>query len=209
MLPSCGGRYRARPRARLTRAYRSIALQTFLAATGLVAVAEIGDKTQLLALVLATRLRRPWAIVAGIAVATLLNHALAAGVGAWVASHVDPGVLRWILGLSFVAMAAWALVPDRLDDEPRTATQIGAFATTLVAFFLAEMGDKTQLATVALAAQHGAFAAVVAGTTLGMLIANVPVVFLGERATRKLPLRTIRFVAAALFAAMGVWILLA
>jgi Ca2+/H+ antiporter, TMEM165/GDT1 family len=158
--------------------------------------------------VLATRLRRPWAIVAGIAVATLLNHAVAAAAGTWVASHVAPDVLRWVLGLSFVAMAAWALVPDRLDDAPRTATGLGAFATTLVAFFLAEMGDKTQLATVALAAQQDAFVAVVAGTTLGMLLANVPVVFLGERVTRRLPLRTIRVVAAALFAAMGVGVLL-
>jgi putative Ca2+/H+ antiporter (TMEM165/GDT1 family) len=161
----------------------------------------------LLALVLATRLRRPWAIVAGIAVATLLNHAVAAGVGAWVASLVDPGVLRWILALSFVAMAAWALVPDRLDGQPHAATNFGAFATTLVAFFLAEIGDKTQLATVALAAQHDAFGAVVAGTTLGMLVANVPVVFLGDRATRKLPLRAIRFVAAALFALTGIAVL--
>ncbi|HET7843082.1 MAG TPA: TMEM165/GDT1 family protein [Xanthomonadales bacterium] len=184
-------------------------MQTFLVATGLVAVAEIGDKTQLLSLVLATRFRRPWPIVAGIAVATLLNHAAAAGVGAWITAHVAPDVLRWILGISFVAMAAWALVPDKLEDDPKQASRLGVFATTLVAFFLAETGDKTQVATIALAAQQqAAFLAVVAGTTLGMMIANVPVVFLGERLTRRLPLKTIRVVAAALFALMGVWIIL-
>jgi len=173
-----------------------------------VAVAEIGDKTQLLSLVLAARFRRPWPIVAAIAVATLLNHAMAAGVGTWVTAHVPATTLRWVLGLSFIAMAGWALVPDKLDEQPGAATRFGVFATTLVAFFLAEMGDKTQVATVALAAQQGVFLAVVAGTTLGMLIANVPVVFLGERITRKLPLRAIRIVAAVLFAAMGVFVLL-
>lgn len=183
-------------------------MQTFLLATGLVAVAEIGDKTQLLSLVLAARFRKPWPIVAGIALATLLNHAAAAALGSWVTTHVPADWLRWILGLSFIAMAGWALVPDRLDEGAQQVGRFGVFLTTLVAFFIAEIGDKTQVATIALAAQDGVFVAVVAGTTLGMLIANVPVVFLGERLTRRLPLRAIRGVAAALFAVLGALVLL-
>jgi putative Ca2+/H+ antiporter (TMEM165/GDT1 family) len=184
-------------------------MNAFLVSTGIVAIAEIGDKTQLLSLVLAARLRRPWAIVAGILVATLLNHAIAGAVGAWVLSALGPRVMRWVLGVSFLAMAAWALVPDRLDDgDASTLSRWGAFGTTLVAFFLAEMGDKTQVATVALAARYDALVAVVAGTTLGMMLANVPVVLFGDRLTRRVPLRLVRAIAAAIFAALGLAALL-
>jgi putative Ca2+/H+ antiporter (TMEM165/GDT1 family) len=184
-------------------------MNAFLVSTGIVAIAEIGDKTQLLSLVLAARLRRPWAIVAGILVATLLNHAIAGAVGAWVLSALGPHVMRWVLGVSFLAMAAWALVPDRLDDgDASTLSRWGAFGTTLVAFFLAEMGDKTQVATVALAARYDALVAVVAGTTLGMMLANVPVVLFGDRLTRRVPLRLVRAIAAAIFAALGLAALL-
>jgi len=187
---------------------RSSFVNAFLVSTGIVAIAEIGDKTQLLSLVLAARLRRPWAIVAGILVATLLNHALAGAVGAWILSMLGPHVMRWVLGLSFIAMAAWALVPDKFDDGPPAASHLGAFATTAFAFFVAEMGDKTQVATVALAARYDALTAVVMGTTLGMMLANVPVVLLGERATRRVPLRLVRGIAAALFAALGLAVLI-
>jgi putative Ca2+/H+ antiporter (TMEM165/GDT1 family) len=179
-------------------------MSAFLLSTGIVAVAEIGDKTQLLSLVLAARLRRPVPIIAGILVATLLNHAAAAAVGAWILAVLGPQAMRWVLGLSFVAMAAWALVPDKLDDTVPAASRWGAFATTVLAFFMAEMGDKTQVATVALAARYDALAAVVAGTTLGMMLANVPVVLLGERATKRVPLRLVRAVAASIFALLGV-----
>jgi len=183
-------------------------MDAFLLATGLVALAEIGDKTQLLALVLAARFRKPWPIVAGILVATLANHAFAGAVGEIVTEFVPRDVLRWVLGLSFLAMAAWTLVPDKLDDDEAPRTASGVFVTTLVAFFLAEMGDKTQLATVALAAQFDQYAWVVAGTTLGMMVANVPVVFLGDRLSKRIPLKPVRMVAAALFAAVGAFVLL-
>jgi putative Ca2+/H+ antiporter (TMEM165/GDT1 family) len=180
-------------------------MNAFLVSTGIVAIAEIGDKTQLLSLVLAARLRRPWAIVAGILVATLQNHAVAGAVGTWVNDMMGPQLARWVLGVSFIAMAAWALVPDRLDgDEAPARSHWGAFGTTLFAFFLAEMGDKTQIATVALAARYDALAAVVAGTTLGMMLANVPVVLFGDKVTRHVPLRLVRVVAAGIFAALGV-----
>jgi putative Ca2+/H+ antiporter (TMEM165/GDT1 family) len=179
-------------------------MQAFLVSTGVVALAEIGDKTQLLAFVLAARYRRPWPIVAGILVATLANHALAGAAGAWLMAAVPANALRWALGLSFLAMAAWALVPDRLDDgDTPVRTGRGVFAVTLLAFFLAEMGDKTQLATIALAATFAAPFAVVAGTTLGMMLANVPAVLLGERLLRKVPLRLVHATAAAIFAALG------
>ncbi len=183
-------------------------MDAFLISTGIVALAEMGDKTQLLALVLALRFRRPWPIVWGILVATMANHALAGAVGAWVTGWLGPEVLRWVLGLSFLAMAAWMLVPDQLDstDTPASA-RFGVFGTTLVAFFLAEMGDKTQIATVMLAAQYHAFYAVVAGTTLGMMLANAPVVWLGERMTRRVPIKAIHRASAAVFAALGVWAL--
>jgi putative Ca2+/H+ antiporter (TMEM165/GDT1 family) len=177
----------------------------FLVSTGIVALAEMGDKTQLLSLVLAARFRKPWPIVLGILVATLANHALAGAAGAWVTTVLGPQVLRWVLGGSFIAMAAWMLIPDKLhegrsDKPPR----LGVFGTTLIAFFLAEMGDKTQVATVMLAAQFNTWAAVVAGTTLGMLLANAPVVWFGDRVTRRVPIRVVHLVSAAIFAALGV-----
>ena len=180
-------------------------MEAFLVSTGIVALAEMGDKTQLLALVLAARFRRPWPIVWGILVATLANHALAGALGTWVTTVLGPGVLRWVLGLSFLAMAAWMLIPDKLDAEANDsqAPRLGVFGTTLVAFFLAEMGDKTQIATVMLAAQYQAWFWVVAGTTLGMMIANAPVVWLGERITRLVPIRIVHRVSAAVFAVLG------
>lgn len=176
--------------------------EAFLVSTGLVALAEMGDKTQLLSLVLAARFRRPWPIVLGILVATVANHALAAAVGGWLNDFVGPERMRVAIGVGFLAMAAWTLIPDKLDDAPRD--HFGVFATTCVAFFLAEMGDKTQVATVALAARYAAFASVVLGTTAGMMLANVPVVLLGERLAARLPLRLLRRLAAACFAVLGV-----
>lgn len=185
------------------------ALQALFVSTGVVALAEIGDKTQLLALVLAARWRRPVPIILGILAATVLNHALAGVVGAWLSAAIGPQAMRWILGLSFLAMAAWILVPDKVDDgaaarEPRH----GVFLATLVAFFLVEMGDKTQIATVALAAKYTALWAVVTGTTVGMMLANVPAVLIGERAAKSLPLGIVRGVAAAIFAVLGVLVLM-
>jgi len=184
-------------------------MEAFLVSTGVVALAEIGDKTQLLALVLAARYRKPVPIVFGILLATLLNHALAGSVGAWVAHAVDPQVMRWILGVSFLAMAVWMLIPDKLEDEQQAKPpRFGVFLTTLCAFFLLEMGDKTQIATIALAAKYPQLAAVVAGTTFGMMVANVPAVLLGEVAATKLPLRIVRAVCAAVFAVIGVLVLI-
>ena len=173
-----------------------------------VAVAEIGDKTQLLALVLAARYRKPWPIIAGILVATLANHALAGWLGALITGGVSPQVLRWGVVLSFLAVAAWALVPDKLEEGEVKATRFGAFVATLVAFFIVEIGDKTQVATVVLAAQYSPLWQVVAGTTLGMAIANVPVVLLGAKFAARLPLKAARYAAAALFAALGLWVAL-
>lgn len=183
---------------------RGFIMDAFLISTGLVALAEIGDKTQLLAFVLAARFRRPLPITIGILVATLLNHGFAGALGAWITTVVDPLVLRWIVGLSFIGMAAWALVPDKLEEGEADRVRLGVFGTTLVAFFLAEMGDKTQVATVALAVQYSPLWAVVAGTTLGMLIANVPAVFLGEKIAQKIPVRLVHGVAAALFVVLGI-----
>ena len=178
-------------------------LEAFLTSTVLVAVAEIGDKTQLLSFVLAARLRKPGAIIAGIFVATVLNHALAGSVGVWLAQMISPQWLSWITGMVFIAFGLWTLHPDSLDDDPKMH-KAGAFVTTTIAFFIAEMGDKTQLATVALGAQfQGALVAVVMGTTIGMLLANVPAVLIGERLAQRLPLTTIRWIAAALFIATG------
>ena len=184
-------------------------MQAFLVSTAVVAIGEIGDKTQLLALLLAARFGRPVPIIAGILAATLLNHALAGLLGGWIRSAVDPAVLRWVLGVSFLAIAAWALVPDRLEKEKDSARlgKYGVFAVTFAAFFFAEIGDKTQLATVALAARFDNLVAVVAGTTAGMLIADVPAVLLGEKAAARLPLKAIRYVAAAAFAVLGVAVL--
>jgi Ca2+/H+ antiporter, TMEM165/GDT1 family len=185
-------------------------MEALLISTGVVALAEIGDKTQLLALVLAARFRKPWPIILGILVATLANHAMAGAVGAWVAAVAGPVVMRWVLGLSFVAMAVWTLIPDRLEDDVADARRprFGVFGTTVIAFFLLEMGDKTQIATVALAAKYTSLCAVVAGTTLGMLLANVPAVLLGEVAARKLPMQVVHRIAAAIFLALGVTVLL-
>jgi putative Ca2+/H+ antiporter (TMEM165/GDT1 family) len=180
-------------------------MEAFLVSTGIVALAEMGDKTQLLSLVLAARFRKPWPIAMGILVATLANHALAGAAGAWVTTLLGPQTLRWVLGASFIAMALWMLVPDKLDGEGvAKAPRLGVFGATLVAFFLAEMGDKTQIATVMLAARYDTWAAVVMGTTLGMMLANVPVVWFGERITRRVPIRTVHLVSAAIFAVLGV-----
>lgn len=179
-------------------------MEAFFVSTGIVALAEMGDKTQLLALVLAARFRKPWPIVLGIFVATIANHALAGALGSWVTTAVGPDLLRWVLGGSFIAMAAWMLIPDKLDDgETSDAPRFGVFGTTVLAFFLAEMGDKTQIATVMLAAQYKAWVWVVAGTTLGMMLANAPVVWLGDRITKKVPLRVVHLVSALIFALLG------
>jgi putative Ca2+/H+ antiporter (TMEM165/GDT1 family) len=178
-------------------------LEALLTSIALVALAEIGDKTQLLSFVLAAKLRRPWAILAGILVATLANHALAGSVGVWLASLVAPSTLNWVVGIAFIAFGLWTLKPDTLEGDPRMLGA-GAFATTTVAFFLAEMGDKTQLATVALAARYDALPMVVLGTTLGMMVANVPAVVVGETLAHRLPMRIVRWVAAALFVAVGI-----
>ena len=180
-------------------------MEAFLISTGIVALAEMGDKTQLLSLVLAARFGKPWPIVLGILVATLANHALAGAVGSWVTTLLGPDVLRWVLGLSFIAMAVWMLIPDKLDeDEGNDAPRMGVFMTTVVAFFLAEMGDKTQIATVMLAAQYNAWAWVVAGTTLGMMVANAPVVWLGDAITKRVPIALVHKVSAAIFVVLGV-----
>ena len=180
-------------------------MEAFLVSTSIVALAEMGDKTQLLALVLAARFRKPWPIVWGIFVATVFNHALAGAAGAWITTLIGPQMLRWVLGVSFIAMAVWMLIPDKLEDgDTGEGPRWGVFGTTVVAFFLAEMGDKTQIATVMLAAQYSGWLWVVAGTTLGMMLANAPVVWLGERITRRIPLRTVHLVSAAIFLVLGV-----
>lgn len=184
-------------------------MEAFLTSTGVVAIAEIGDKTQLLALVLAARFRRPVPIMLGILIATLANHAAAAALGLWVENLLDGMVLRWLLALSFFAVAVWALVPDRLDDGVHLAKKAGAFVTTLACFFLVEIGDKTQVATVALAMRFENLVWVTLGTTFGMMLANVPVVAVGERAVKRIPLHLVRWVAAATFATMGAWVLIA
>lgn len=178
-------------------------MEAFLVSTGIVALAEIGDKTQLLAFMLAARFRKPLPIVLGILVATLINHGIAGSLGAWITSLLSPQLLRWILGVTFIAMAVWILIPDQMDEEAAALPCLGVFGATLVAFFLAEMGDKTQVATVALAAQYQTVYLVVVGTTLGMLIANVPAVLLGDRIARRLPVRLVHGVAAAVFALLG------
>jgi len=173
-----------------------LVMEAFLLSTGIVALAEMGDKTQLLALILAARFRKPWPIVWGILVATVANHAMAGALGAWVTTVIGPTTLRWILGASFIAMAVWMLIPDKLDDEDTDAQpRWGVFGTTVVAFFLAEMGDKTQIATVMLAAR--------------MMLANAPVVWLGERMTRLVPMRVVHLVSALIFAVLGLVALLA
>ena len=184
-------------------------MEAFLVSTGIVALAEMGDKTQLLALILAVRFRKPIPIVLGIFVATLVNHGLAGALGAWLTQVIGPDLLRWVLGASFIAMAVWMLIPDTMDEqkdgqEPRW----GVFSTTVVAFFLAEMGDKTQIATVMLAARFDAYYWVVAGTTLGMMLANVPAVLLGDQIARRVSMTLVHGIAAAIFAVLGVLTLL-
>jgi Ca2+/H+ antiporter, TMEM165/GDT1 family len=186
-----------------------MSIETLLISTGVVALAEMGDKTQLLAFLLAARFRKPAPIVLGILCATLLNHGLAGALGAWITTHVSAGIMRWVLGLSFLAMAAWTLIPDRIEvDEKRFANRLGVFGATFVTFFLAEMGDKTQVATVALAAHYGTPLLVIAGTTLGMLIADVPAVFIGGRLATRIPMKLVHSIAAAIFALLGVLTLL-
>jgi Ca2+/H+ antiporter, TMEM165/GDT1 family len=186
-----------------------MSLEAFTVSTSVVALGEIGDKTQLLALILAARYRAPRAITAGILVATLVNHAAAAALGAWLTRVVDPTWLRWGLGASFLAVAVWMLIPDKIDDDVagKDLSRFGVFWLTVVAFFLAEMGDKTQIATVMLAARYDALVVVTAGTTLGMMIANVPAVLLGDRVVKKLPVQWVHRIAAVVFAAIGVAIL--
>ncbi|WP_313704483.1 TMEM165/GDT1 family protein [Massilia sp.] len=183
-------------------------MDAFLVATGIVGLAEIGDKTQLLAFLLAARFRRPLPIVAGIFVATLLNHAFAAAVGALVSELLGPSVMRWVLGLSFLGMAVWTMIPDQVDETEASLAKFGVFATTVLSFFIAEMGDKTQVATVALAARYQDIVAVVAGTTFGMMLANVPAVYFGERIANKVPLTLVHGIAALIFAGLGVATLL-
>ncbi|RZI61788.1 MAG: TMEM165/GDT1 family protein [Rubrivivax sp.] len=184
-------------------------MEAFLISTGLVALAEIGDKTQLLAFILAARFRKPGPIVLGILIATLVNHACAGAVGSWITTQVSPQTLRWVLGVGFIAMAAWTLIPDKIDEEETGGKfRLGVLGTTIMAFFLAEMGDKTQIATVALAARFNDLWPVVAGTTFGMMIANVPAVFLGDKLAHKMPVRLVHGIAAIIFAVLGVLTLL-
>lgn len=181
-------------------------MQAFITSTALVAIAEVGDKTQLLSFVLAARLRKPWPIIAGILAATLANHALAGWAGSLLTGLVPETPLIWMVGLSFIAFGLWALHPDALDGSP-VVFKAGVFVTAFVAFFFAEMGDKTQLATVALAARFDTLAQVIAGTTLGMMIANVPAVWIGDRLAQRIPMKAVRMLAAALFIVVGVFTL--
>lgn len=180
-------------------------MESFLVSTGVVALAEIGDKTQLLAFILAARFTKPVPIILGIFAATVLNHGLAGALGTWITSVVNPETLRWVLAFSFIAMAIWTLIPDKIEEEETTVSnQLGIFGATFITFFLAEMGDKTQLATIALAAHYAAPFAVVAGTTLGMLIADVPAVFVGNKFAEKIPMKLVHAIAAGIFAVIGI-----
>jgi putative Ca2+/H+ antiporter (TMEM165/GDT1 family) len=183
-------------------------MEAFLISTGIVGLAEIGDKTQLLAFVLAAKFRRPVPIVLAIFIATIVNHAFAAAIGSWITGMLGPDLLRWVLGVSFLVMAAWTLIPDKLDEDDAKLAKYGVFLTTLLAFFMAEMGDKTQVATVALAARYDSMLAVVLGTTFGMMLANVPAVYLGDRIAGRIPLRLVHGIAALVFAVLGVAALL-
>lgn len=183
-------------------------MESLFVSTGIVALAEMGDKTQLLSFLLAAKFRRPVPIILGILIATVLNHALAGAVGSWITASVGNDILRWVLGISFLAMAVWTLIPDKLDDVDVKPARFGVFGATLIAFFLAEMGDKTQVATIALAAKYSAFYMVVLGTTLGMMIANVPAVLLGNRITQAVSLKLVHGIAAGIFAVLGVLTLL-
>jgi Ca2+/H+ antiporter, TMEM165/GDT1 family len=184
-------------------------MEALYISTGVVALAEMGDKTQLLAFILAARFKKPVPIILGILLATLVNHGLAGALGAWITSVVSPDAMRWVLGLSFIGMAIWTLIPDKIEEEEtQIAQKLGVFGATLITFFLAEMGDKTQIATVALAAHYGAPLLVVIGTTLGMLIADVPAVFVGNKFAAKIPMKLVHSIAAGIFAIMGLLTLL-
>lgn len=184
-------------------------MESLLVSTGVVALAEIGDKTQLLAFILAARFKKPVPIILGILVATIVNHGLAGALGAWITSAVSPEILRWALGLSFIGMAIWTMIPDKIEEEEtQVAKRFGVFGATLITFFLAEMGDKTQIATVAMAAHYAAPLMVVIGTTLGMLIADVPAVFVGDKLANKIPMKLVHSIAAAIFALLGIATLL-
>lgn len=184
-------------------------MESLLVSTGVVALAEIGDKTQLLAFILAARFKKPLPIILGILAATLVNHGLAGALGAWITASISPQTLRWVLGLSFIGMAIWTLIPDKIEEEEtQIANRFGVFGATLITFFLAEMGDKTQIATVAMAAHYATPLLVVAGTTLGMLIADVPAVFVGDKLASRIPMRLVHSIAAAIFALMGIATLL-
>ena len=179
-------------------------MEALLVSTGVVALAEIGDKTQLLAFILASRFKKPMPIILGILVATLVNHSLAGALGGWIAATVHPDILRWVLGLSFIGMAVWTLIPDEIQEgETQVAQKLGVFGATLIIFFLAEMGDKTQIATVALATHYGTPLLVIAGTTLGMLIADVPAVFVGDKLASRIPMKLMHFIAATIFTLLG------
>jgi putative Ca2+/H+ antiporter (TMEM165/GDT1 family) len=184
-------------------------MEALLVSTGVVALAEIGDKTQLLAFILAARFKKPLPIILGILAATVVNHGLAGALGAWITSAVSPEILRWVLGISFIGMAIWTLIPDKIEDEEtQVAKRLGVFGATLITFFLAEMGDKTQVATIALAAHYATPVLVVLGTTLGMLIADVPAVFIGDKLSARIPMKLVHSIAAAIFALLGVATLL-
>ena len=183
-------------------------MQAFLISTGIVSLAEIGDKTQLLAFVLGARFRKPLPIIVAILLATLLNHGFAGFIGVWLTGLATPFFMRWVLGVSFLLMAGWTLIPDKLDEGKTHYGHLGVFATTLIAFFLAEMGDKTQIATIALAARFNDLLSVVAGTTVGMMLANVPAVLLGNGFAHRIPVRLVHGIAAALFALLGMATLL-
>jgi Ca2+/H+ antiporter, TMEM165/GDT1 family len=187
---------------------KELLMDPFFISTGSVAVGELGDKTQLLSLILATRLRKPLPIIAGIFAATLINHLIACSIGEWVGTLMTPTVLRWVLGISFLAVAVWALIPDTMDENVKTQGNYGIFVLTAVTFFMAEMGDKTQIIALALAAKYDALVAVVAGTTLGMMIVNIPTVLFAERATKWVPVNVVRIVAALIYAILGVITLL-
>lgn len=184
-------------------------MESLFVSTGVVALAEIGDKTQLLAFILAARFKKPVPIILGILVATIVNHGLAGALGAWITSTVTPEVLRWVLGISFIGMAVWTMIPDKIEEEEtQVAKRFGVFGATLITFFLAEMGDKTQIATVAMAAHYASPLLVVIGTTLGMLIADVPAVFVGDKLADRIPMKLVHSIAAAIFALLGIATLL-
>jgi putative Ca2+/H+ antiporter (TMEM165/GDT1 family) len=184
-------------------------MEPLFVSTGVVALAEIGDKTQLLAFILAARFKKPVPIILGILAATIVNHGLAGALGAWITSAISPEILRWVLGLSFIGMAVWTMIPDKIEDEEtQVAMKFGVFGATSITFFLAEMGDKTQIATVAMVAHYAAPLMVVMGTTLGMLVADVPAVFLGDKFANKIPMKLVHSIAAAIFALLGIATLL-